>query len=170
MEAIPRKSYSQKHTMARTMLLIMPFFVLSMFFAIFIKADATTLQNFWKAPLETLNTLDLWPAFFILVFVFSLLFVIKLEWRFDHDGFHYRFFPFHIKWKHLAWHDIQQLSFMAIKPLRDFGGWGLRFSSKYGRAYTTSGKHVIHIVLNSGKKLNFTAVQDPKLDKWINRA
>jgi hypothetical protein len=59
------------------------------------------------------------------------------------------------------------VSIEKINPLRDFGGWGLRYSRQWGKAYTTSGKVVLRLVLRSGKMLNFTADPNTKLTNEI---
>jgi len=44
---------------------------------------------------------------------------------------------------------------MRINPLKEFGGWGLRYG-KLGTAYTTRGRYILHIAQKTGKPINLT--------------
>jgi hypothetical protein len=49
--------------------------------------------------------------------------------------------------------------------LKEFGGWGLRYG-KLGAAYTTRGKHILHIKMRKGKSINLTIVDYNALLKF----
>ncbi len=100
------------------------------------------------------------------IFVFALLYFIKLEWKFTELDFHYRFFPFIIKEKIIPYSDIQSMSVLKINPIMEFGGWGLR-RGKLGAAYTTDGNLILHIELKSGKKLNLTIKNKAEAERAI---
>jgi hypothetical protein len=100
------------------------------------------------------------------IFVFALLYFIKLEWKFTESDFRYRFFPFIIKERIIPYSDIQSMSVMKINPIMEFGGWGLR-RGKLGKAYTTDGNLIIHFELNSGQKLNFTVKNKAEVERAI---
>ena len=102
------------------------------------------------------------------IFVFLLLYFIKLEWKFTESDFRYRFFPFIIKERIIPYSDIQAISVMKINPLFEFGGWGLR-RGKLGKAYTTDGNLIIHIELKSGQKLNFTVKNNVEVERVIQQ-
>jgi hypothetical protein len=57
----------------------------------------------------------------------------------------------------MIWEDIESLELKRINPLREFGGWGLRYG-KLGTAYTTRGRYILHIVQKTGKPINLTIV------------
>ena len=103
---------------------------------------------------------DTLPALIISGAVLILLNRIKLTWGFTETGFYFTYFPFVIRKRLITFDEIKNVSIEKINPIRDFGGWGLRFSKTWGKAYTTSGNYVLRITLTNGKILNFTA--DPK--------
>jgi hypothetical protein len=96
-----------------------------------------------------------WVGLIIIAAVGWLLYVIKLSVNIHSEGIDYRFPPFHNKSKRLIWEDIESLELMRINPVREFGGWGLRYG-KLGTAYTTRGRYILHIVQKTGKPINLT--------------
>ena len=96
--------------------------------------------------------------FFITLATISLLclflLVLRLQTVIDDEGIHYKMFPFHFKWQTIAWNDIQNLEIRTYRPLKEFGGWGLRFGQS-GKAYTISGKTGLQLQLKNGRKVLF---------------
>lgn len=90
----------------------------------------------------------------IVVIVVLLLHFVQLDYKISADGIQYRFRPF-IKEKFLPSTEIASIHAIQISPLKEFGGWGLRFG-RLGKAYTTSGKCILHIKPHAGNSLNFT--------------
>ena len=99
------------------------------------------------------------------LFVLALLFSIQLSWELDATGFSFQYLPFIWRRKFIPSQEIQSIEILDIRPFWDFGGWGLRWSSKYGKAYTTTGKTVIRLTLTNGKMLNFTAFKETDLSE-----
>ncbi|BAK64999.1 hypothetical protein SLG_03240 [Sphingobium sp. SYK-6] len=58
--------------------------------------------------------------------------------------------------------DIAQVEAVAYRPLRDFGGWGLRVGRE-GRMYSARGNRAVKIVLRNGKVLFIGSQQPEKL-------
>ena len=75
-----------------------------------------------------------------------------LSTKIDQTGIHYRFAPFLNKWKVKNWKEIQKAEIVTYKPLRDYGGWGIRYGLK-GKAYNVAGNQGLSIQLKNGKKL-----------------
>ena len=75
----------------------------------------------------------------IFAFLGSLLyFAVRLETRVDDKGIHYRFFPAHLEERTVTFDEIQNFTAGKYSPLREFGGWGMRW--RPGRiAFTVSG-------------------------------
>jgi hypothetical protein len=94
----------------------------------------------------------------IAVVVGLFLFIIKLTVVIHAEGIEYRFPPFHNKYKRIAWEEIASVELMKINPLKEFGGWGLRYG-KLGTAYTTRGRYILHIKHKTGKSINLTIAQ-----------
>ena len=84
-----------------------------------------------------------------LIFLFC-----KLVTEIDKDGIRVRFFPFLLKEKYFEWKDIEYAYIREYKPLREYGGWGVRYGKgKSGRAYNTKGKIGLQLQFLDGKKL-----------------
>lgn len=82
-----------------------------------------------------------------------LLFVSRMETEITPDGISYRLFPFQIKFRKIAWNEIESAEVRTYRPLAEYGGWGLRFSFGNGRAINMSGNQGLQLVLKNGKKL-----------------
>ncbi|MEM7371759.1 MAG: hypothetical protein AAF587_24295 [Bacteroidota bacterium] len=70
-----------------------------------------------------------------------------------------RFFPFITRIFPLQ--EIKEAYVRECAPIREFGGWGIRWAGKRGVAYNVSGRHGVQLVLHSGKKV-FIGTQQPK--------
>jgi hypothetical protein len=84
----------------------------------------------------------------------ALFFILKLETEVRADGLYIRFYPLHVRYKKFARNDLAEFYCRTYKPIREYGGWGIRcsFTGK-GRAYNVSGNKGIQLVLTKGKKL-----------------
>ena len=102
-----------------------------------------------------------WFGLVILAIVGLFIFAIKLHVTINTEGITYKYPPFHIKPKQLTWANIESAELMKINPLKEFGGWGLRYG-KLGTAYTTRGRYILHIVQKKGKPINLTIAQPEK--------
>ena len=117
-----------------------------------------------------------WFGLVILGAVGILIFSIKLHVTVNAEGITYKYPPFHNKPKQIPWANIESAELMKINPLKEFGGWGLRYG-KLGTAYTTRGKYILHIKMRQGKPINVTIVDYNTLlnigesNKWpiVNR-
>jgi hypothetical protein len=96
-----------------------------------------------------------WVGLLIVALVSLLLFTIKLNVIVYSEGLSFTFPPFIIKPKLFKWDDIESMELMNINPLKEFGGWGLRYG-RLGTAYTTRGKYILHVKLKNSKSVNFT--------------
>lgn len=62
--------------------------------------------------------------------------------------------------KRLAWAEVERLAWMGIDPLDDFGGWGIKYSQKYGAwGFIFQGTEALLITPTRGKPLVVTAPQ-----------
>lgn len=106
-----------------------------------------------------------WFGLVILAIVGLFIFSIKLKITIDPKGITYQYPPFRNKPTTLTWENIETVELLKINPLREFGGWGLRYG-KLGAAYTTRGKHILHIKMRKGKPINLTIVDYKALLKF----
>jgi len=83
-----------------------------------------------------------------------LFFMCNLRTRITADGIDVRLFPVHLTFKHYSWTDIEKAYVREYSPIREYGGWGLRYSiTGAGKAYNISGNMGLQLELKSGKKL-----------------
>ena len=63
-----------------------------------------------------------------------------------------RFRPFHRKWVVFGFDSIQKAEAHTYSPLKDYGGWGIRYGRK-GKAYNVSGNKGVLLTLQDGKNV-----------------
>jgi hypothetical protein len=107
-----------------------------------------------------------WIGLLIAGAVAMLIYVIKLKVNINTEGISFQFPPFHNKTKLLHWENIKSIELMRINPLKEFGGWGLRYG-KLGTAYTTRGRYILHIEKTEGQAINLTIAQPADFIKAI---
>jgi hypothetical protein len=88
---------------------------------------------------------------FVLFFLWFIL-VLRLETEVDETGIHYKFRGIHFKRQSIPWQEVASAELVTYKPLREYGGWGIRYGF-HGKAYSVSGKKGIQLQLNSGAKI-----------------
>jgi hypothetical protein len=62
-----------------------------------------------------------------------------------------RFFPFVRKEIRLS--EIESAEVRTYRPIREYGGWGIRWGGRRGWAYNVSGNRGVQLVLRGGKRL-----------------
>jgi len=82
-----------------------------------------------------------------------LFYRVKLFTIVKNDGIYVRFYPFHGKFKSYKWEEIDKLFIRKYRPLLEYGGWGLRYGFKGGKAFNVSGDMGLQVVSVSGKKI-----------------
>ena len=68
------------------------------------------------------------------------------------DGVYIRFFPFQPSFHKITFVEMTSYKSREYSPMKDFGGWGIRFST-HGKAYNVSGNRGVQIELNNGTYL-----------------
>ena len=86
------------------------------------------------------------PASYLLVMIFTLLFIYSMKLRVcvNNKGIYYQFFPFHIKLQHIKSEDIKSIEAVKYSPIRDYGGWGIRHGFK-GKCYNVKGNLGVNV-------------------------
>ena len=82
----------------------------------------------------------------------GFIYVHKLIICIDKTGFSFRFFPYHWSARKYEFKNILSYEAIVYKPLRDHGGWGIRYG-KGERVYTIKGNKGIRIRFIDGKKI-----------------
>lgn len=112
-------------------------------------------QIFLNRPFGNKPAPDALLIIFWLVFGLGLpvaAFYTRLITEVRGDGLYIRFIPFHRSFRKIPFADIQQAETRTYRPIREYGGWGIRFGP-HGRAYNVSGNRGVQLVLAGGKRL-----------------
>ncbi len=89
-------------------------------------------------------------AVFIITFsILFLLYILFLEITIDNNEINIQFFPF-LK-KQFSFGDIKKIDIVKYNPLKDYGGWGIRYG-KNGKAYTIGGNSGLRMILLNNKE------------------
>lgn len=109
-------------------------------------------------------------VFFILLYgvIFSLFHFTRLITEIDDHQIRYRFYPIQTKFKTIQRSDIETLEVIEYKPLRDYGGWGVRLG-KMGLAYSVSGNTGLKISLKNGKSILLGTQSPDELETFLMR-
>ena len=84
---------------------------------------------------------------------FPLFFLsAKLITEVKEDGIYIKFFPFHLKYKFFSFDEIESFKDREYKPIREYGGWGIRYGLS-GKAYNVYGNKGLQLVMRSDKKI-----------------
>jgi hypothetical protein len=99
--------------------------------------------------------------------VIILLWVMSLTTHIDETGIQYRFFPFHLKDKTIAWSEIESAVVREYSPLREYGGWGIRRTFRNGVAYNVKGKFGLQLELKNGKRILIGTSENQRLTNYL---
>lgn len=83
------------------------------------------------------------------IFVFG-----NLTTDIDRRGISYRFFPFQRKFRHIDLRDIEQWEIVKYSPIKEYGGWGIRYG-RMDTAYNVSGNMGLRLILRNRKRFLF---------------
>lgn len=97
--------------------------------------------------------------------VIVLLYFLRLETTINARGIHYKFFPF--PGRTIPWQEIEECYVRQYSPLKEYGGWGIRFGFS-GKAYNVKGNKGIQLKLKSGKKILFGTQNESEVQNVIN--
>lgn len=103
--------------------------------------------------------------FLLTIGAILIIYFTKLETIIDAKGIHYRFFPF--RKKMIPWQEIESCYVRTYNPLKEYGGWGIRFGFN-GKAYNVKGNKGIQVVTKSGKKILFGTQNETEVQNVID--
>ncbi|WP_136601547.1 hypothetical protein [Salinigranum halophilum] len=93
-----------------------------------------------------------WPGLAIIVVVATFLYSLRLETEVRADGIYLRMWPLHRSFRQIAWSDIKRYESKTYRPLRDFGGWGIRWAP--GKiAYNVRGNRGVWLERTNGRSV-----------------
>ena len=94
------------------------------------------------------------------------MYVVNLTTEVHSDGLYFRFFPFHLSFRRISAQEIRGFKSCTYSPIRDYGGWGIRFGRK-GKAYNVSGNRGVQLELSDGKHLLIGSQRPEKLAEFL---
>ncbi|MGB5530912.1 MAG: DUF6141 family protein [Ignavibacteriaceae bacterium] len=124
-------------------------------------------QKFGNNPAPDWIIMLIWLVFGIGFPIF--FYSIRLNTEVRIEGIYLRFFPFHRKFKIYTYNEIDSYTEREYKPIREFGGWGIRYGLG-GRAYNVYGNKGIQIIFKNKKKLLIGTQKAKEFHKAIQKA
>lgn len=114
-------------------------------------AAVATIQGAGREPLSTTVTALTLGAVLLFPLLMTLCFLrFDVEVRADH--LFIAFGPLHLVRKRIRYGDMESVEAVTYRPIREFGGWGIRPTG--GRtAWTIRGNQAVRVVLRSGKQV-----------------
>ncbi len=105
----------------------------------------------------------------VIIFIANLILIaLKLNTKINKQGIYFQLFPFQFKYNEISWNDVLTIEVRKYKPIREYGGWGYRFSFKNGKAYNISGNMGLQIVLKNGDKILIGTQKPDELIEFLN--
>ena len=98
-----------------------------------------------------------------------LFYLFELRLKVNNDGLHYQFFPFHLKFHTIKMDEIESFKAMEYSPLKEYGGWGIKYGFK-GKAYNVSGSKGVKIFLKNSSNIMFGSQKHKELAKALKNA
>ncbi len=84
----------------------------------------------------------------------AILFIFEfshLDTKVTKQGISHKFWPYQRKETTLLWEEIKSIEITKYRPIKDYGGWGVRMGYRKGRAFNTRGNIGMLLHLKSGK-------------------
>ena len=97
-----------------------------------------------------------------------LFYTFQLRIKVSTEGLHYQFFPFHFKAHTIKLEDIKKYKATEYSPLKEYGGWGIKYGFK-GKAYNVSGNKGVKIFLNNDTNIMFGSQKYKELEKTLKK-
>lgn len=79
-----------------------------------------------------------WGGLAIIAVIASLIYGLCLQTEVRADGVYFKMWPLHRSFRHIAWLEIDRYVSRQYGPIREFGGWGIRWAPRKV-AYNVSG-------------------------------
>ena len=124
--------------------------------------------SIYNTPAKTsilILTALIFGIFFSLIIY--LIYIACLDTKVTADGVYIKFRPFHRKWIQFSFESIQEAESCKYNPIRDYGGWGIRYGFK-GKAYNVSGNKGVLIKFSEGNPLLIGSQKYLELSAVIN--
>ena len=101
-----------------------------------------------------------------LLWLFFFYMQLKTEVREDHLLLHFR--PF--RKRRVPFSTIASLSARTYHPIREYGGWGIKYGGSSGWVYNVSGNRGVQLELEDGEKLLVGSQKTEQLEAALQAA
>ncbi len=141
---------------SQNFLMAFPLLAIAMLFLNLLFLYGIIQQEIFERPFgdQSISTTGL---IFLLVFTFiitAFLYSLRLEMHLEKDRIRVRFYPVHRSFYEFTTDQVVQCSVKKYKPMREFGGWGLRKNLRTrAKAWTVSGNTGLELIFSEGHKL-----------------
>jgi len=98
-----------------------------------------------------------------------LIYVCNLTTEVREDGLYVRYFPFHLKFRRIAIEDVKKIEVKTYRPIRDYGGWGIKYGFSNGWVYNVSGNRGVKLHFVKGSPLLIGSQRPEALATAINK-
>jgi hypothetical protein len=128
-------------------------------------------KPFGDKPVSDIGMISIFLVIFLqMAGLTILLYFSRLITEVRENGIFYRYPPFIAKYKQIDPAQIGEYGVRQYKPIKEFGGWGIKTGSrKYGRGYTISGDTGLQLVFKDGKKVLIGTQRPEALKKAMDR-
>jgi hypothetical protein len=93
---------------------------------------------------------------------------LRLQCKITGDAITYRFYPLQRRFRVIPKSDITHLEVVTYKPIRDYGGWGIRIGQN-GMAYNVKGDKGVLIRLASQKNILIGTSKPEKMEAFLKK-
>jgi hypothetical protein len=100
----------------------------------------------------------------VLVYLF---YILRLVTEVRYDGLLIRFYP--LRGKFIPYRSIESCRARSYQPIKEYGGWGIKYGLSSGWAYNISGDRGVQLVLKDGKKILVGSQQPEALEQAIKQ-
>ena len=90
-------------------------------------------------------------------------FTLRLEIQVTATALRFRMYPLHLSWREFPFPAIAGVLAVVYRPLREYGGWGIRFGRK-GMAYNVSGDRGVQVTLKNGTSFLLGSLRAEELE------
>jgi len=109
-------------------------------------------------------------CYVLIGFALPLIFYfIQLRIKVNKEGLHYQFSPLHLKPHTIKMDEIESFQAMKYSPLKEYGGWGIKYGFK-GKAYNISGNKGVKVFLKNGSNVMFGSQKYQELARALRVA
>jgi hypothetical protein len=124
-------------------------------------------QPWGNRPMSDTALAIIGPLVILFVLGLAVLFLtMRMVTEVTVEGIQIRFFP--LTRQKIEIHDIQRWEVRTYRPIREYGGWGIRYGRK-GKAFNVSGNRGVQLELANGKRLLIGSQNPEALAKAIEQ-